>query len=110
MYSDPKALTLVSGSSARGNTSAVSSITITNPTNEIGITTTASNNGIQLTVREKEVMSWFAKGKSLDEVGQILGISYETVRSHQKAIYKKLGVNQRTLAVVTAVRNGLIDP
>lgn len=65
---------------------------------------------IQLTAREKDVLSWFAVGKTIEEVSNILGIGIETVRSHRKAIYGKLGVNRRTVAVLTAVRNGLIYP
>lgn len=65
---------------------------------------------IKLTEREKEVLLWFAEGKSLGEIGTILGISDETVRSYRKTIYEKLGANQRTLAVLKAVHYGLVHP
>ncbi len=65
---------------------------------------------IRLTEREKEVLLWFAEGKSLGEIGTILGISDETVRSYRKSIYEKLGANQRTLAVLKAIHYGLVHP
>lgn len=49
--------------------------------------------------RELEVLHWVREGKSNDEVGQILGISGATVKSHLQRIYKLLGVSNRTQAV-----------
>ncbi|MEG1326929.1 MAG: LuxR C-terminal-related transcriptional regulator, partial [Janthinobacterium sp.] len=45
--------------------------------------------------RELEVLHWVREGKSNDEVGQILGISGSTVKSHLQRIYKLLGVSNR---------------
>jgi DNA-binding CsgD family transcriptional regulator len=49
--------------------------------------------------RELEVLHWVSIGKSNEEVGQILGISGGTVKSHLQRIYKLLGVSNRTQAV-----------
>jgi DNA-binding CsgD family transcriptional regulator len=49
--------------------------------------------------RELEVLHWVSIGKSNEEVGQILGISGWTVKSHLQRIYKLLGVSNRTQAV-----------
>jgi DNA-binding NarL/FixJ family response regulator len=46
-----------------------------------------------LTQRENEVLEQLARGYSAKKVAQILDISYETVRCHQKNIYKKLQVS-----------------
>lgn len=46
-----------------------------------------------LTERENEVMEKLAQGYSARKISQLLHISYETVRCHQKNIYKKLHVN-----------------
>ena len=51
-----------------------------------------------LTLREREVLRWLARGKSNAEIGAILGISAATVGKHLEHIYPKLGVENRTAA------------
>lgn len=62
-----------------------------------------------LSVRELEVLSYMSQGKSNYEIGEYLGISHETVKSHLRAIMKKLRVNDRTQAAVKAVQTGLLS-
>ncbi|MGK5061726.1 LuxR C-terminal-related transcriptional regulator [Janthinobacterium sp. LB3P112] len=59
--------------------------------------------------RELEVLHWVREGKSNDEVGQILGISGATVKSHLQRIYKLLGVSNRTQAVSRAIALRLLS-
>ena len=49
----------------------------------------------QLTLREREVLEWLARGKSNSEIAQILGITTATVGKHLEHIYPKLGVENR---------------
>lgn len=65
---------------------------------------------IYLTNREKEILLWAAEGKSDQTISDILEISYPTVRFHMNNVFKKLGTNERTFAVVKAIREGLILP
>ncbi|WP_421896403.1 helix-turn-helix transcriptional regulator [Marinoscillum sp.] len=65
---------------------------------------------IQLTDREREILLWAAEGKSDATIADLIGVSYPTVRFHLNNIYKKLDANERTFAVVKAIRNGLILP
>ncbi|MET3924176.1 LuxR family transcriptional regulator [Devosia sp. 2618] len=65
---------------------------------------------VHLTAREREILLWAAEGKSDPVIAELLGISYPTVRYHMANIFAKLGVNERTLAVVKALRYGLIIP
>ena len=51
-----------------------------------------------LTLREREVLRWLARGKANAEIGEILGISAATVGKHLEHIYPKLGVENRTAA------------
>jgi len=51
-----------------------------------------------LTLREREVLGWLARGKTNAEIGMILGISAATVGKHLEHIYPKLGVENRTAA------------
>ncbi|MCC7701281.1 helix-turn-helix transcriptional regulator [Janthinobacterium sp. GW460P] len=60
-------------------------------------------------VRELEVLHWVREGKSNDEVGQILGISGTTVKSHLQRIYKLLGVSNRTQAVSRGIALRLLS-
>lgn len=71
---------------------------------------TDSLKDVILTAREKEILLWAAEGKSDPVIGDIIGISYPTVRFHMNNIFKKLNVNERTFAVVKAIRHGLILP
>jgi len=62
-----------------------------------------------LSRRESEVLQAFAHGGSIGDVGEQLGIGRETVRTHMQQVYRKLGVNHRSAAVVVAWREGLVD-
>lgn len=63
-----------------------------------------------LTGREREILVWAAEGKSDGVVAEILGITHSAVRFHMNNIFRKLDANERTLAVVKAIRHGLIQP
>jgi DNA-binding NarL/FixJ family response regulator len=52
----------------------------------------------KLTPREQEVLALLAKGFLYKEIGDRLGISFHTLRNHQRAIYEKLHVHSRTEA------------
>ncbi|MFN8601716.1 MAG: response regulator transcription factor [Candidatus Binatia bacterium] len=62
-----------------------------------------------LTARELEILTHIAKGFSVAEVGELLGISARTVTTHVQHIYRKLEVTSRSEAVFEAVNLGLID-
>ncbi len=70
----------------------------------------AANNDLPeaLTRREVQVLSMMAQGLTNREISNILNISPHTVKSHVVHIFNKLGVNQRTQAVVWAARHELI--
>ncbi|MEM1406620.1 MAG: response regulator transcription factor [Bacteroidota bacterium] len=55
------------------------------------------------TKREFEVLSELARSKSYRQIGESLGITSQTVKSHLERIYQKLGVNNRFNAVEKAV-------
>lgn len=62
---------------------------------------------VALTAREREVLSWVARGKTNSEIAQLLWLAPSTVRKHLENVYAKLGVNTRTAAVARFL--GLID-
>jgi len=67
-----------------------------------------SNETHRLTQREQEVLTLIAAGKSNSEIAQVLYITPGTVRVHVHAILHKLGVHDRTQAVIVALQNQLL--
>jgi two-component system, NarL family, response regulator DegU len=61
-----------------------------------------------LSRREEEVLQLFADGWSTTEVARRLYISPKTVKNHLASIYDKLDAGDRTQAVITGVRMGII--
>lgn len=62
----------------------------------------------ELTPREMEVLRVMAEGKSNKEIASALGISEGTIKSHMNAILRKLDVTDRTQAVISALKHGLL--
>ena len=62
-----------------------------------------------LSPRETEVLALLAKGLSNKEIAARLGLVVGTVKIHVANIFSKLGVCDRTQALVTAVKRGIID-
>ncbi len=60
-----------------------------------------------LTDQELAVLRLIAAGLANDEIGETLSISINTVKTHVRHIFQKLGVSDRTQAAVWAVRHGL---
>lgn len=65
-------------------------------------------NSSDLTEREMDVLRSLVSGKSNQEIGTDLSITEGTVKFHINNILTKLGVGDRTQAVVTALKRGLI--
>jgi DNA-binding NarL/FixJ family response regulator len=65
---------------------------------------------INLGGRERETLTWAARGKTFTEIGEILGLSRRTVEFHLDNARKKLGVPTRTQALIKAAIGQLIEP
>lgn len=68
----------------------------------------ARNDVTALSPREAEILQWVARGKSNSVIADITKITVHTVNAHVRRIYAKLGVNDRTMAVVRGLSLGLI--
>ncbi|MGD8553972.1 MAG: response regulator transcription factor [Anaerolineales bacterium] len=67
---------------------------------------TSTEYGSGLTHQEKRVLQLVADGKSTCDIADFLAVSRNTVKTHLRNIYCKLGVTGRTQAAVWALRNG----
>ena len=63
---------------------------------------------LKLTAREKEILSMMTEGHNLHVISDKLFLSYETIRTHVKRIYKKLHVASASEAVAKAIKERLI--
>jgi DNA-binding NarL/FixJ family response regulator len=68
--------------------------------NQVPETTRRAPEVQMLTEREAEVLSLLAKGHAYKEIGDLLKISFETVRTYVRTIYYKLHVHSRTEATL----------
>jgi DNA-binding NarL/FixJ family response regulator len=62
---------------------------------------------LDLSPRERQVLSLMVRGESNKEIGNELGITEATVKCHVSVILQRLGVNDRTQAVIAALQRGL---
>jgi two-component system NarL family response regulator len=67
-----------------------------------------ATDGIGLSVRERGVIELVAEGLRNQEIAERLGLSLSTVKCHVNSIMEKLDAQDRTEAVVTALKRGII--
>jgi len=60
-----------------------------------------------LTGREREVLWLICEGRSDSEMSERLHLSHNTVRNHIASLYRKIGVNRRSAAVIWARERGV---
>jgi len=58
----------------------------------------------ELSPRQREVARWIAAGKSNDAIAELLGIRLDTVKSHVRIVFEKLGVDNRVGAALAVHR------
>jgi LuxR family maltose regulon positive regulatory protein len=62
-----------------------------------------------ITKRQREILNLLARGHSYEDIGLALDLSINTVRSHVRAIYERLGASTKVEAVVAALELNLLD-
>ena len=60
-----------------------------------------------LTDREREILALICEGRSDAEMSQMLRLSQNTVRNHVASLYRKIGVNRRSAAIIWARERAL---
>ena len=67
-----------------------------------------SEEKIELSDREKEVLSYSIRGFTITEIADAIYVSPDTVKFHRRKLFDKLGVNNISEAVAFATNNKLI--
>lgn len=71
--------------------------------------TTHGNHRVVLTERELQVLRGMSEGCSNAEIGRQLFVSEDTVKTHARRLFRKLGARDRAHAVAAAFRAGLVS-
>ncbi len=61
-----------------------------------------------LTDREFDTLKGMAQGKSMKEIGVDIGLSENTVKTHTRQVFRKLGARERAQAVAIGFRRGIL--
>lgn len=77
---------------------------------ELVMSSVAGSEAAELTTRQREVLQLMAEGLSNKEIARDLDLTEGTVKLHVTSILKTLGVANRTKAILTASRLGLVHP
>ena len=75
----------------------------------VGAPTSGAIAGVPLTKREIEVLVGMSNGRSNAQIGAELYLSEDTVKTHARRLFRKLGANDRAQAVAIGLRRGLIQ-
>ena len=65
--------------------------------------------GTPLTPRQQEILRLLSAGHSYEQIGLALELSVNTIRSHLRTIYDRLGASTKVEAVMIGVELGLIE-
>ncbi|MQA25623.1 MAG: response regulator [Micromonosporaceae bacterium] len=68
-----------------------------------------TNHRVVLTERELQVLRGMSEGRSNAEIGRQLFVSEDTVKTHARRLFRKLGARDRAHAVASAFRAGLVS-
>jgi two-component system NarL family response regulator len=75
---------------------------------EVGAKLVQRMSNPELSERELDVLRLMAQGMSNQGIGTALNVGESTVKSHVNRILSKLGVNDRTQAVIVAIKRGIV--
>ena len=62
-----------------------------------------------LSARQREILALLQRGHSYDDIGTALDLSVNTVRSHLRIIYERLGAASKVEAVMIGMELGLLE-
>lgn len=105
----PQAIRIVAAGDAIVNRSLLQDV-ISEHTTDSAISTHDPEHALpDLTDQETRIIKMVAAGLNNDAITDALSVTRNTVKTHMRHIYSKLGVSDRTQAAIWAIRNGLAD-
>ena len=63
---------------------------------------------VSLSMREMQVLTGMSQGKSNAQIGRELYLSEDTIKTHARRLFRKLGAKDRAEAVATGFRRGMM--
>ncbi len=99
------------GSARRREETAVSTVPTQTPWTTVASTVQPSHRfavtpDVALTVRESQILALISQGYSNQEIADELFLSINSIKSHIRSAYRRIGVERRTQAVVWAITHG----
>jgi DNA-binding NarL/FixJ family response regulator len=64
---------------------------------------------VSLSMREMQVLTGMSQGKSNAQIGRELYLSEDTIKTHARRLFRKLGAKDRAEAVATGFRRGIMS-
>jgi DNA-binding NarL/FixJ family response regulator len=64
---------------------------------------------VSLSMREMQVLTGMSQGKSNAQIGRELYLSEDTIKTHARRLFRKLGAKDRAEAVATGFRRGMMS-
>jgi DNA-binding NarL/FixJ family response regulator len=64
---------------------------------------------VQLSMREMQVLTGMSQGKSNAQIGRELYLSEDTIKTHARRLFRKLGAKDRAEAVASGFRRGMMQ-
>lgn len=64
---------------------------------------------LELTERERSVLDGMARGRSNSDIGRELYLSEDTIKTHARRLFRKLGARDRAHAVALAYQTGVLE-
>jgi len=105
----PQAIRIVAAGAAIVNRDLLQNV-LSEHTTHSAISTHDPEQGLpDLTAQETRIIKMVAVGLNNDMIPHALSVTRNTVKTHMRHIYTKLGVSDRTQAAIWAIRNGLAD-
>jgi DNA-binding NarL/FixJ family response regulator len=87
----------------------VAALTHTLTSNAVPAPLSRTAPAVALTEREQQVLLGMSQGKSNGQIGRELYLSEDTVKTHARRLFRKLGVKDRAEAVAHGFRQGLVS-
>lgn len=84
---------------------------MTNLDDRLDVVPSSPSNDLRLglSLREEQVLGLITQGFTNQEIADLLFVTLNTIKTHIRSLYRKIGVTSRSRAIIWGARNGFID-